>query len=184
MIKDAQPFRPEATSEELIAEFADGGNRMAAFLALYARGATALPAVRTGLQHANWHIRHWSAILADNFADAETLQALVPLLRDPRTEVRVWAVHSLACERCKDGANPVDAIPLLLDRIEQDAHIKVRRQAVAMLAHHRTPDPRVLPVFEKILAQDDDRKLRLHAEHGLRRYAAAVTSQRPGAVRR
>jgi hypothetical protein len=62
---------------------------------------------------------------------------------------------------------------LLLDRIELDESIRVRRQAVAMLAHHRAPDARVLPVFRKILTEEDDRKLRLHAEQGVRRYAEA-----------
>ncbi len=173
MIKEAPPFRPVAAPEELVAEFANGENRMAAFLALYARGHEVLPAVREGLKHANWHIRRWSALFADNFADAETLHALVPLLHDPKAQVRVWAVHSLSCESCKDGPNPVDAIPLLLERIKLDESIKVRRQAVAMLAHHRTPDVRVLPVFKEIMAEEDDRKLRLHAEHGLKRYADA-----------
>jgi hypothetical protein len=42
-----------------------------------------------------------------------------------------------------------------------------------MLAHHRSPDARVLPVFKHILSKESDRKLRLHAEHGLKRYAAA-----------
>jgi HEAT repeat protein len=176
MLKDAPPFRPEATPEELVAEFANGQNRMPAFLALYSRGAEALPAVRQGLQHANWHIRHWSAILADNFADDETLRALTSLLHDPRAEVRVWAVHSLSCERCKNGPNPVDVIPLLLERIEQDPNIKVRRQAVAMLAYHRTPDARVLPVFMKIVSEEADSKLRRHAEQGLRRYGIAGLS--------
>ena len=132
-----------------------------------------MPVVRKGLAHENWQIRRWCALFADNFAAAETLHALVPLLRDPKRQVRVWAVHSLSCENCKDGPNPIDAIPLLLERIEQDESIKVRRQAVAMLAHHRTPDPRVLPVFTRIMAGEDDRKLRLHAAHGLKRYADA-----------
>jgi HEAT repeat protein len=173
MLKDAPPFRPEAAPDELVAEFANGQNRMPAFLALYSRGAEVLPAVRRGLQHANWHIRHWSAILADNFADDETLRALTSLLHDPRAEVRVWAVHSLSCERCKNGPNLVDAIPLLLERIEHDPNIKVRRQAVAMLAHHRTPDPRVLPIFKKIVSEEADKKLRRHAEQGLKRYEIA-----------
>ena len=173
MLKGAPPFRPQASPDELVAELANGRNRMPAFLALYSRGAEALPAVRRGLQHANWHIRHWSAILADNFADDETLRALTSLLHDPRAEVRVWAVHSLSCERCKNGPNPVDAIPLLLERIEQDPNIKVRRQAVAMLAYHRSPDPRVLPVFKTIVSEEADTKLRRHAEQGLKRYEIA-----------
>ena len=96
--------------------------------------------------------------------------------------MRVWAVHSLSCESCKDGPNPIDAVPLLLERIELDESINVRRQAVAMLAHHRTPDPRVLPVFKRVMANEDDRKLRLHANHGLKRYAEVPAPQgNPGA---
>jgi HEAT repeat protein len=171
MIQDAPPFRPSATPEELVAEFANSENRMAAMLALCARGPEVLPAVRAGLKHANWNIRRWSAAVADNFADSETLHALVPLLRDPKAQVRLWAVHSLSCETCKDGPNPIDATALLLERIESDESIKVRRQAAAMLAHHRTPDARVLPVFKRVMAEETDRKLRLHAEHGLERYS-------------
>lgn len=173
MIEDAPPFRPEAAPEELVAEFANGQNRMAAFLALYDRGPKALPAIQKGLQDANWKIRQWSAILADNFADSEIIRTLTSLLHDPKPEVRVWAVHSLSCERCKDGPNPVDVVPLLLGRIREDSNIRVRRQAVAMLAHHRTPDPRVLPIFKTILLEEDDRKVRLHAEQGLKRYGIA-----------
>lgn len=176
MIAEAPPFRPEATPEELVAEFANASNRMPAFLALYARGVEALPAVRKGLQHADWHIRHWSAIVADNLADEDTIRALLPLLHDPRPEVRGWAVHSLACERCKPAPAAVDVVPLLLERIERDPSVKVRRQAAAMLAHHRAPDPRVLPVFTQIAAEDADAKLRRHAEQGLKRYETAGLS--------
>ncbi len=176
MIEQAPPFRPEATPDELVAEFASGQHRLAAFLALCSRGDLALPAIRRGLTDVNWHIRHWSAIVADNVADAETLRVLVPLLHDPRADVRAWAVHSLSCESCKEGPNPIDAVPLLLERIERDSHLKVRRQAVAMLAHHRRPDPRVLPVFKKILSEETDHKLRLHAAQGVTRYLAAGVS--------
>jgi HEAT repeat protein len=173
MIDEAPPFRPDATPDELVAELANAPNRMAAFLALYSRGREAVPAIRAGLTHSDWNIRRWCASLADNFADAELFRALVPLLNDPKADVRVWAVHSLSCETCKDGPNPVDAVPLLLDRIQSDVSMKVRRQAVSMLAHHRSPDVRVLPVFKRLLVEESDRKLRLHAEQGIRRYAAA-----------
>lgn len=171
MVEASPAYRPDATSEELVADFANGENRMAAFLTLYSRGVAALPAIRAGFGHANWQVRRWCALFADNFADGETLRALVPLLRDPKSQVRLWAVHSLSCETCKDGPNPIDSVPLLVERIEMDDSVKVRRQAVAMLAHHLRPDARVLPVFRRILAEDRDRKLRLHAEQGVKRYA-------------
>ncbi len=173
MVAEAPPFRPDAAPEELVSEFANGPNRFAAYLALYSRGYEALPAIREGFKQANWQVRKWCALFADNFADAATLRAIVPLIHDPKSDVRRCVVHSIACESCKDGPNPVDPIPLLLERIEQDESIRVRRQAVGMLAHHRKPDPRVLPVFKKVLAFEEDRKLRLHAEQGLERYAGA-----------
>lgn len=173
MVEETPPFRPEASSEELVAEFGNAEDRFPAFVTLYSRGEAALPAVREGLKNANWNVRRWCAVFIDNFADAESLQALIPLLRDPKAEVRLWAAHSLSCETCKDGPNPIDPIPLLLERIESDESIRVRRQAVAMLAHHRAPDARVLPAFRRILAEEDDRKLRLHAEKGIKRYARA-----------
>lgn len=173
VVAEATLFRPDASSVDLVAEFANGENRFPAFLTLYSRGEAALPAVREGLSNANWNVRRWCALFIDNFADSESLHALVPLLNDPKADVRVWAVHSLSCETCKDGPNPIDAIPLLLERIELDESIRVRRQAVAMLAHHRAADARVLPAFRKILTEEDDRKLRLHAKEGIRRYAEA-----------
>lgn len=174
MIASSPPFRPEASPRELVAEFAHGPNRFPAFLSLYGRGHAALQAVREGLRSDDWNIRRWCALFVDNFADGDTLRALVPLLEDPKAQVRAWAVHSLACEVCKDGPNPIDAVPLLLERIERDDSLKVRRQAVAMLAHHRSPDERVIPTFERILAEEDDRKLLLHARQGLERYTAAL----------
>ena len=173
MVAETTRFRPDASSVDLVAEFANGENRFPAFLTLYSRGEAALPAVREGLSNANWHVRRWCTLFIDNFADSESLSALVPLLNDPKADVRLWAVHSLSCETCKDGPNPIDAIRLLLERIERDESIRVRRQAVAMLAHHRAPDARVLPAFQKILTEEADQKLRLHAEQGVRRYAEA-----------
>lgn len=173
MIAEAQPFRTGATPEELVAEFAHGTKRMPAFLALCGLGSAALPAIRKGFTDANWHVRHWCAVVADNFADPETLQALVPLLEDPKSQVRVWAVHALTCDLCKGESRVFDAVPLLLTRIAEDESIKVRRQAVAMLAHHHELDDRVVPVFERIMNNEDDPKMRFHAGKGLVRYADA-----------
>ncbi len=173
MAAEAPSFRPEATCAELVEAFVASEDRFPAFLALYGRGTEALPAVRDGLAHRNPDVRRWCAAFLDNVADSASLEALVPLLEDPVAKVRVWAVHALACEDCKDGPNPVDAIPLLLDRVARDRSLRVRRQAVAMLAHHRAPDRRAAAAFDRILREEEDRKLRLHASHGLRRCAEA-----------
>ena len=129
--------------------------------------------MRTGLTNAQWQVRRWCTILLDHLADPEALEQLIPLLHDPKSNVRMWAVHSLSCDRCKQDEISIDVVPLLIERIEHDDSIRVRRMAVAMLGHHVAPDQRVVPVFEAVLAKESDRKLRLHAEQGLERYREA-----------
>ena len=163
---------PDMAPADLVAALADRESRFAAYTALVARGPAALPAIREGLTHDDWHVRCWSAMCLDQVADAETLEALVPLMRDPKSEVRLWAVHAAACDHCKEGVScPVDLVPLLIERIEVDESIRVRRMATIMLGTDFR-DARAVPVFERILKIESDRKLRLHAERGLARYRA------------
>lgn len=157
---------------ELVAELSDSMTRFPAYQGLVASGASSLPAIRKGLQHDDWQVRKWSAMVLDQVADPETLSALVPLLRDPKSDVRLWAVHSLSCEHCKDDVScPVDAVPHLMERAEQDPSIRVRRMATIMLGTEFV-DARALPVFEALLTEADE-KLRNHAAAALARYAEA-----------
>ncbi len=136
--------------------------RFPAYQALVDLGEDALPAVREGLQHADWQVRKWSAMVLDQVADAERLAALVPLLRDPKAD--------LACDHCKDDvACPVDAVPHLIERTEVDESIRVRRMAAIMLGTDYA-DSRAVPTLRK-LTRDPDAKLRRHAARGLARYA-------------
>jgi len=142
--------------------------------ALIALGPAALPAIREGLTSDNWEIPYWCAVCLDQVADTDSLRDLVPLIRDPHFKVRLWAVHSVACEHCKEDVGcPIDVVPLLIERAEMDEHMRVRRMAVIMLGREFT-DHRAVPVLEQILRDEDDRKLRLHAERGLRRLRQAA----------
>lgn len=158
---------------ELVHSFADSEGRFDAYLALVELGAGALPALRKGLRSGDWQVRRWSAICLDRVADADALRDLVPLLRDPKSKVRLWAVHSLACDHCRDDVRcPVDVVPHLIERIEIDDSVRVRRMAVIMLACDFA-DPRAVPVLQRVLRDESDRKLRMHAENGLGRLRAA-----------
>src|SRR5207248_1193479 len=78
------------------------------------------------------------------------LRAILQRMRSAATASRLLFLSPSARERSrKHRPNLIDAVPLLLERIESDSSIKARRQAVAMLAHQRTPDARVLPVFKR-----------------------------------
>jgi len=143
MMTRSNPVSPT----HLVDSFATPETRFSAYTALVELGDGALPALREGLKHGNWQVRRGSAICLDQVADAEALADLVPLLRDPKSKVRLWAVHSLACDHCKDGVEcPVDIVPLLIERIELDESIRFRRMATIMLATEHT-DARAVPVF-------------------------------------
>ena len=131
-------------------------------------GASAIAAVRDGLRHGNWQVRRWCAIYLDQHPDAVSLELVIPLLRDPKKEVRLWAVHTLSCDRCKGGVTPLDVVPLLIERIELDESIRVRRMATAMLAYGK-PDVRAVPILEALVEHDPDPKVRNHAVLGIMR---------------
>ncbi len=163
------PALPSPTDPAALVEsFRESRLRVETLARLLALGPAALPAVREGLKHPDWHVRHWCAIYLDHNATPDSLRDLVPLLTDPVTRVRLWAVHSISCEGCKDHECPIDVVPLLVERVERDASTRVRKMAVAMLAT-LPPDPRVAPVLQAVLEREADAKIRLHAEIGLRK---------------
>lgn len=156
----------------LVAQFSDAALRIVTLFQLNDLGGAALPAVRAGLRHPDWHVRHWCAIFLDRGSDAETLHDLIPLLDDPEPKVRLWAVHSMSCQHCKHDVCPIDVVPLLIERAERDPIVQVRKMAVTMLAEWPR-DARIPPVLEGALAREQDRRLRLHARRGLGKYSAA-----------
>ena len=158
---------------QLVSSFASSKGRFEIYQALVSLGDAALPALRNGLKDENWIIRHWSAICLDRLADANALQDLIPLLHDPVDKVRLWAVHAIACDHCKDGVTcPVDVVPHLIERIETDDSVRVRRMAVIMLTTD-FQDPRSVPVLQQVLRKEKDAKLLLHTREGLERLRIA-----------
>jgi HEAT repeat protein len=161
-----------AAIRAIVDRLSDPRQRDAALAELDALGPAALPAVREGLRDGRWEVRRWCAFYFDRHPDVRSLPMLVPLLRDAKSQVRLFAVHSLSCEHCKPEPPALDVVPLLVERIEDDDSIRVRRMATASLAYGR-PDARAIPVFERLLQQETDRKLRLHASLGLMRCGQA-----------
>ncbi|MEM7412766.1 MAG: HEAT repeat domain-containing protein [Myxococcota bacterium] len=157
---------PQIHYRALVARLAHDAEREAAFDALNAAGPAARDAVRAGLRHGHWQVRRWCAIWFDHHADPDSLPALIPLLRDPKSAVRLFAVHSISCDRCKEGEPTLDVVPLLIERVQQDESIRVRRMAVCMLAHqHAHPD--LEGFFQQLLDTETDAKLHKHAGFGL-----------------
>src|SRR5215469_1854329 len=126
-----------AAARKLVDRLADPAKRDHALAEIDALGPAVVPAMREGLRDGRWEVRRWCAYYFDRHADSASLPLLIPLLRDPKSKVRLFAVHSIACEHCKPGNTPLDVVPVLIERIEDDDSIRVRRMATASLAYNR-----------------------------------------------
>src|SRR5688500_18004951 len=73
-------------------------------------GPPALEAVRAGLAHDDAVVRSGCTKVMDHLVDDASLADLLEMLEDEAVGVRFWAMHALACERCKEnGCSPTKA---------------------------------------------------------------------------
>ena len=156
--------------EEIVARL-DGVDFYAHVMALAGAGAGVLPAVQAGMGHSNWRIRRGCAAVLGYIGDAESLQRLVLLTRDPKKKVRKMAVLSLGLGRLlrKDGATQIDAVPHLAYNALHDPSVRVRRVAVLALLL-QPPARRVTRILRKVLATENDGKALRVAEWGLKQH--------------
>ena len=125
------------SAAELVGYLADPHRRVVAYRLLLQRGAGAREAVCRGLGHSDPHVRAECCRILDHIMDTESVVALVGALSDPADEVRVQALHALACERCKDGQcrpAPAMVLPGALRLLSSDANTRVRTGAVELVA--------------------------------------------------
>ena len=137
-------------------------------------GPRALALVHAGLEDPEWRVRRDCLRILDHMTDAESGRRVAACLDDEHPEVRKWAAHALGCDRCKGGGRDgFDAVPALIEVIRNDPSLVVRRSAVVALAWNQPPDDRIAALLEALLAEDDDEKIRLHAEGGAERHRSA-----------
>jgi HEAT repeat protein len=110
---------------------------------LMAAGPEATPALRWGLRHEDPVVRAGCCVVLDHFLDEATLPELLANLDHRDERVRSWALHALACDRCKEGTcRPAedDVVPVAIRMLHADPSRRVRVQAVHLLgliAHRR-----------------------------------------------
>ncbi len=103
---------------------------------LLRRGTDAMSTVRCGLQHANADVRYHCCRFLDRFLDPEILGDLIFMLNDPDHRVRLTSLHTLACDRCKEGdCRPDEAqvLPLAIGLMANDPDAHVRATAVELM---------------------------------------------------
>jgi HEAT repeat protein len=164
-----------ADLREAVARLADKDRRMESLRELGDGGDAGIDAAIEGLSDPHWQVRRWCAIFLDHHSTAAARERLKLTLEDPKAKVRMWAVHSIACEPCKPGQQLEDVVSLILKRLREDKALRVRRQAVVVLVQH-LPDRRVYRAFRKSLKHETDERLRRLLKWGLYVHEQAVSN--------
>jgi hypothetical protein len=124
---------------ELIKQLAIPHHAKTAYRKLFEMGFTVVPAVQEGLRHENASVRYYCCSLLDHFLVPEALEDLIGMVRDPNPKVRVMALHTLACDRCKEGdCRPAEAkvLPEALRILNEDDDAHVRAMAVEVVGQY------------------------------------------------
>ena len=121
---------------------------------------------RAGLRDGRWRVRHRSCWWLWRFGEPSDFERIAPLVRDPKSQVRAVALGALA--HGPAFASHPDVVPLLLERACHDESLRVRRQAVGMLAWARA-HPDLVEFFRGLLETETDPKLRHYARLGIAR---------------
>ncbi len=122
---------------ELVERLGDPHRYFPAFQRLLALGPEAAGPARAGLQHPDARVRARCCQVLDHVMDSASTPALLAALDDPSADVRVHAVHALACDRCKaDSTCRPDApsvLPPALRMLRTDPDPHVRAMAVELV---------------------------------------------------
>jgi hypothetical protein len=128
-----------------------------ALAALMEAGSAATEAVRRGLVHDDTKVRIRCCMVLDHHLDEAALPELIANLDHPEGRVRAWALHALACDRCKEGEcrpGEQDTIPIALRLLREDRSRKVRTMAAGLLGAVAPRMPEVAQALE--YARDHD----------------------------
>jgi len=132
-------------------------------------GADAAPSVRQGLHHPNPEVVVGCCRVLDHFLFDEAIPDILELLNHEHDDVRAWAMHALACDRCKEGAcrpGEDDSVPIALSLLVHDPSPRVRVMAADLMGTvvHRRAD-----VAEALAhARDCDPSPNVRKQAGLR----------------
>lgn len=130
-------FPPTAMSPaELVGRLADPHRYFVAYQRLLSLGPAATPAAEDGLRHPSPQVRELCCKLLDHIAGPASFAALIAAMDDPAPEVRIQAIHALACDRCKSDSCRADAasvVPSALRLLTDDPSPKVRGYAVELV---------------------------------------------------
>lgn len=130
------------------------------------RGAAAVPALVEGLQHPDAEARYQCCRLLDQLLIPDAMQPLLKMLDDPDARVRVSALHSLSCDRCKTDVCLATDGPLLkkaIELLDSDPDAHVRAMAIEAVARSSHTEPTAEPALVRSMSTDPSSVVRKKA---------------------
>ena len=135
-----QPFAAAALvglrDDELLDRLSVPHLARAAFWKLWSDAKTDNTTLLHGLKHPDANVRATCCQILDHFLDDLALGEIVACLDDLDPRVRGWALHTLGCDRCKEGeCRPGEQVfvPAALRMLRDDEHPRVRATAAETL---------------------------------------------------
>jgi len=126
----------ELTASKLVERLADPHRYFPAYQRLLEMGSAAAEAAEDGLGHPVPRVRQLCCQVLDHLAGAGSFVALLAAIDDPVADVRIQAIHALACDRCKaDSCRPdaTSVVPAAIRRLTSDPSPKVRAYAIELV---------------------------------------------------
>lgn len=147
----------------LVAALADRVRAEDAYWLLMSRGESVVPAVRDGLRHQNPDVRYHCCRVLDHFLTEEVLPELVAMLDDTDARVLMQVLHSLTCERCKEGECRPDGAVVLAGAVRlmehfAEPHVRAMAAEVVGASVHDSAD--ALQALERVHATDPSSSVR------------------------
>lgn len=155
----------EASFDQWVEELAEKETRWDAVRRLMEAGPSATAALRKGLSHRHATVRWSCCIVLDHHLDMDAMPDLLANVDHKNKRVRAWALHALACDRCKEGdcrPGAGDIVPMVLDKLANDRSARVRRMA-AGLAGEYLREPGVAEALTRAAQSDPHPKVRMVA---------------------
>ena len=113
------------------------------------------------LRHRDAKVRRWCVFLLDHYANDQSTEVFAQALHDGAHPVRDMALHSIACEPCKEGELCVaDTVPHVVHVLRHDPKADLRIKAIAVLLRLAHRDERARQALEQAAADDADPQVR------------------------
>lgn len=122
----------------LIEQLAIPHRRRAAVRALLEMGYAASRLAIEGLRHEDAGVRRGCCEFLDHYLVPEALPPLIELLDDLHPRVRLLALHTLACDRCKEGdcrPEEKEVLPKAIRLLKEDPSPHTRAMAIEVIGN-------------------------------------------------